>query len=169
MGASIATRMASLAAGARTGLLVFLGAVSLYAVTMDLATPCPGRCASLFDELLEATEISLNPGVVSPECITDALGHVLRIPVHLELDLRLARAERHEPHDAFVTRAGRAPPYDDLVRDLFGDLGVPLFDQIGRASCRERVEVSVVGVVLRMSGQLVGESWRWVVCCRAAG
>src|SRR5438552_8096570 len=128
MGASIATRMASLAAGARTGLLVFLGAVSLYAVTMDLATPCPGRCASLLDELLEATEISLNPGVVSPECITDALGHVLRIPVHLELDLRLARAERHEPHDAFVTRAGRAPPHDDLVRDLFGDLGVPLFD-----------------------------------------
>src|SRR2546430_4691180 len=128
MGASIATRMASVAAGARTGLLVFLGPVSFDAVTVDLATPCPGRCASLLDELLEATEISLDPGVVSPEYVADALGHVLRLPVHLELNLRLALAERHEAHDAFVTRAGRAPPHDDFVRDLLGDLGVPLFD-----------------------------------------
>src|SRR5256885_1285861 len=42
-----------LAAGAGTGLLVFLGAVAFNVVTVDLAAPRAGRTAPLFEELLE--------------------------------------------------------------------------------------------------------------------
>ena len=48
--------------------------------------------------------------------------------MHLELDLRLALAERDEAHDALVASARCASPRDDPVRDLLGDLSVPFLD-----------------------------------------
>src|SRR5438034_158328 len=94
--------MGSLAAGGGTGLLVFLGAVSFDLAAADLTAPRPGRCTSLLDELLETPEVPLDAHIVRAEHVTDALGDVLRFPVHLELDLRLALAERDEAHDALV-------------------------------------------------------------------
>src|SRR6267378_7840669 len=128
MGASIAMRIVPLAAGAGTGLYVFLGAVAFHFGAVDLAAPRAGRGASLFDELLEATQIALDAHVIGAQHVADPLGDVLRLPVHLEVDLRLALADRSEAHDAVVARAGRAAPGDDLVGHLLGDLSVPLFD-----------------------------------------
>src|SRR5205823_3480803 len=120
--------MGSLAAGGGTGLLVFLGAVSFDLAAADLTAPRPGRCASLLDELLETPEVPLDAHIVRAEHVTDALGDVLRFPVHLELDLRLALAEWDEAHDALVASARCAAPRDDPVRDLLGDFSVPLLD-----------------------------------------
>src|SRR5688572_15844940 len=106
MGASIATRIASLAAGAGSGLLIFLGAVALDSAAVDLATPRAGRCAPLLDELLEAAEVALDAHVVGAEHVADPLGNVGGLPVHLDLDLGLL-ADRDEAHDAIVPRAGR--------------------------------------------------------------
>src|SRR2546426_8419808 len=103
-----------LAAGAGTGLLVFLSAVAFDLVAMDLATPRAGRRSLLLDELLETAQIALDAHVISAEHVADPLGDVLWLPVHLELDLRLL-AERDEAHDPVVPRAGGAPPGDDLV------------------------------------------------------
>src|SRR5712691_5104439 len=142
MGASIATRIPSLAAGAGTGLLVFLGAVTLDAAAVDLAAPRPGWAASLLDELLEAPEITLDVRIVRAEHVANALGDALRLPVHLELDSRLVLGERDETHDASVPRSGDAPPADDLVGHLLGDLGVPLLDIAG--DLRSPVQALVV-------------------------
>src|SRR5438876_3637151 len=117
-----------LAAGAGTGLLVFLGAVAFNVVTVDLAAPRAGRTAPLFDELLEATEIALDARVVGAEHVPDPLGDVLRLPAHLELDLRFVLDQRDETDDASIACARCAAPRDDLVWHLLGDLGVPLFD-----------------------------------------
>src|SRR5205814_9162309 len=102
--------MASLAAGDGTGLLVFLGAVSLDLAAADLTAPRPGRCASLLDELLETPEVPLDSHISRAEHVTDALGDFLRFPVHLELDLRLALAWRGEAHDAFVATSRWVSP-----------------------------------------------------------
>src|SRR6266850_3204722 len=118
MGASIATRIVPLAAGAGTGLYVFLGAVAFHLAAVDLAAPRASRGASLFDELLKATQIALDAQVIGAEHVADPLRDVLRLPVHLEVDLRLGLAERGEAHDALVARAGCAPPGDDLVGHL---------------------------------------------------
>src|SRR5439155_4763092 len=66
--------------------------------------------------------------VVGAEHVPDPLGDVLRLPAHLELDLRFVLDQRDEAHDASIARARCAAPRDDLVRHLLGDLGVPLFD-----------------------------------------
>src|SRR5437763_17125594 len=102
--------MASLAAGGGTGLLVFLGAVSFDLAAADLTAPRPGRCASLLDALLETPDVPLAAHIVRADHLTDALGDVLRLPVHLELDLRLALAAPDEAHDALVASARCASP-----------------------------------------------------------
>src|SRR6267378_4034247 len=131
VGPGIATRIASLAAGAGTGLLVFLGAVAFHPSVVDLTTPRASRRSPLLDELLESVEIALDAQVVRAEHVADPLGDVLRLPVHLELDLRLVLAERDEAHDPVVSRAGCAPPRDDFVGNLLGDLCLPLLDFAG--------------------------------------
>src|SRR6266550_5316541 len=128
MGASIATRIAPLAARAGTGLYVFLGAVAFDLPVTDLSAPRAGRSSSLLNELLEAPQIALDAHVIRPQDVADPLGDVFGLPVHLELDLRLALAEGSEAHDALVASARRAPPRDDLVGHLLIDLGVPLLD-----------------------------------------
>src|SRR5438093_4933763 len=129
MGASIATRMAPLTAGAGTGLFVYLGAVTFDPPAVDLATPGAGRHPSLFDEFLEAAQVALNAQVVRTQHVADPLGQSGGLPVHLELRLRLALAERDEAHDPFISRARSASPRDDAVRDLLCYLRVPLFDR----------------------------------------
>src|SRR5438093_3364433 len=130
-GPAYATRMASLAAGAGTGLLVFLGAVPFDATAVDLAAPGTGRSAPLLDELLETVEVTLDTDVIRAENLPDPLRDVRRRPVQLELDLRLVLAERDEVHDPLVPRARCAPPDDDFVGNLLGDLGIPLLDLAG--------------------------------------
>src|SRR2546430_2246163 len=95
------------AARAGAGLLVRLDSLAV-----DLAAPRPGRGAALLDEVLEPLQVALNAHVVGAEHVADALGHVLRLPVEVELDLRLARVERCEEHDALVprVRGPRAAP-----------------------------------------------------------
>src|SRR4029079_5266232 len=121
---------------------MFLGAVALNFVAADLAAPRAGGAAALFDELLEPAQIALDPSVVHPEHVADTLSYVLRLPVHLELDLRLVLVDRDEANDAFIARTRRAPPRDDLVGDLLVELGVTFFDLA--AALRAPVQTLVI-------------------------
>src|SRR5207245_9140844 len=114
------------AARAGAGLLVRLDSLAV-----DLAAPRPGRGAALLDEVLEPLQVALNAHVLGAEHVADALGHVLRLPVEVELDLRLARVERCEEHDALGPRARGAPPRDHAIGRLLDDLRVPFLDLPG--------------------------------------
>src|SRR2546430_3462083 len=113
------------------GLLVLLRALALDAVTVDLTAPGAGRRAQLLDELLEAFEVALDAQVIRAEHVADTFGHVLRLPVHLELDPGLMVPERGEADRALVARARGASPRDHAVGNLLDDLGIPFFDLAG--------------------------------------
>src|SRR3712207_9460919 len=64
--------------------------------------------------------------------------------------LMLRRANRHGLI-AGATGTGKTVTLQGLAEG-FSEAGVPVFLEIGRASCRERVQISVVAVSLKKTG-----------------
>src|SRR5919107_1120487 len=98
--------------------------------------------AALVEDLLEALEVALDLAVVEAERAADLLLQALRLPAHLDRDLGLAGVGRPERHLAGVGLAVDRAPGDPLVRDLVGDLGVPLVR--AAAEVGDPVQVPVV-------------------------
>ena len=93
---------------------------------VDLAAPGTGRGAALLDHVAEALEVAFHAPVVGAECGPDLLCDAVGVVLDLDGDARLRVTEAVEGDDAGVGDAAGAPPGDELVRALLGDLGVPL-------------------------------------------
>src|SRR5437879_4216121 len=96
------------------------------ATAVDLTAPRPGGGATRLDEALETFEIAAHATLEEAQCVPDLFARVARAVRELERDPCLAIAGGLKDHRPGVHRAGNAAPRDVVVRDLIGDLGLPL-------------------------------------------
>jgi hypothetical protein len=93
----------------------------------DRASPGPGFLATAFDELLEPLQVAAGAHAHCAHRVTDALDHALRLVAHLQIDPRARVGYPVKAHHPFVARPARASPGDEVIGNLFSDLGIPLF------------------------------------------
>src|SRR5690606_10021771 len=112
---------------ASRGESVVEGVLDLRLAVPDLAAPTAFLDTAAFDVALESFHRSLDVRAHRAERVTDVLEHALRLVLHHQPYSRARSRQRLEVHGARVRRiAVDAAPRDELIRDLLGDLGVPL-------------------------------------------
>src|SRR5215218_933613 len=111
-------------------------------VARHLATPGAALPPARLDHLLEALEVALHAAVRGAERVAELLLDPLGHEVHLDHHARALVVELVERDDARVLLAVGVAPCDALVRQLLGDLGVPLV--AAAAELGDPVEVRVV-------------------------
>ncbi len=80
------------------------------------------------DELPEPDEVVADAALHDAQHVGGTFDQAFRLDVELEHHHRPIRAERLEPDPTVVASTVGAPPADDPVGLLLGDLGAPMFD-----------------------------------------
>src|SRR5438552_9246988 len=96
------------------------------AISADLSSPRAGGHAAGLDEVLEALQVAFDAARHESEFVPDGLDEPGGLERELQHHLRVVVVEAMERHDAGVVGAVTTRPRNALVRDLLGDLGVPL-------------------------------------------
>src|SRR5438067_2327178 len=107
----------------------------------DAAAPGPGFTTARFDHLLELLEVATGFHAHRTEGVADGFQWTFRLVIHLQRDAGHVVRDLVEGHHAAVRHAGDAAPGDALVRDLFGDLGIPLLVLAGHAGLPVQVAI----------------------------